>query len=50
MYSTASSGLVAPGSTPITLREVFSVMLLFSDAVALAFSGTGLKPRLPALA
>ncbi len=45
MYSTASSLRSVPGSTPTTLREFFSLMVLFRSMEAFVFSVTGLKPR-----
>jgi hypothetical protein len=46
MYSTASSARLLPGSTPTTLRDCFCAIWLFRSTAAVAFSGTGLKPRL----
>ena len=48
MYSTASSARLLPGSTPTTLREVLSAVVLASSTDAVALSGIGLKPGLPA--
>ncbi len=45
MYSTASSLRSVPGSTPTTLRDFFSLIVLFRSMEACVFSVTGLKPR-----